>query len=196
MPEPTPEEWGARYAEGFTPWDVGFPHPELVARLEKGWPDKGRALVPGCGLGHDARARAEAGWHVIAVDFAPDLEDMVAERLRPFGGEFMRADALKLELDEPVDLIFDHTFYCAIDPSRRPEHGQMVERLLRPGGTYAAIVTPKGEPVEGPPWGMKPAHITENLAFDFEVVADEPTSHAVPRRAGREGWFELLRTNS
>ena len=194
MSEPTPQEWGDRYATGLTPWDVGGPHPELVARLREGrLPESGKALVPGCGRGHDAAALAGAGWHVIAVDFAPELDDIVPQRLSPFGGEFLNADALSLVLEQPVDLIFDHTFFCAIHPARRPEHGAMVRRLLRSGGTLAAIVMPRGEPIDGPPWGMKPIHVIEAVGPGFEVVADEPVSHSVPRRGSQEGWLELRR---
>ncbi len=191
--EPTAEDWGALYAGGVTPWDVGDPHPELMARLEAGkLGEPGTALVPGCGLGHDAVALAQAGWMVTAVDFAAELADIVPDRLAPFGGAFLDADALDLDI-EPVDLIFDHTFFCAIHPTRRPDHGAMVRRLLRQGGTLASIVFPRGEPIDGPPWGMEPRHVLAVLGEGFTIVADEPVDHPVLRRHSREGWLEVRR---
>lgn len=195
MSEQTAEEWGERYATGFTPWDVGGPHPELVARLAEGrLPEPGRALVPGCGYGHDAVALAQAGWQVTAVDFAPELQQVVPKVLAPYGGRFLNVDALGLEVDEPFDLIFDHTFFCAIHPSRRPEHGAMVRRLLGPGGTLAMIVYPPGEPVTGPPWGMEPSHVLEALGPGFEVLAHQAVGHPVPRRENQERWLEIVRS--
>ncbi|MHC4822112.1 MAG: hypothetical protein ACYTDX_10385, partial [Planctomycetota bacterium] len=76
-----PEDWGARYESGETPWDKGAAHPELVRRLEidglgcRTYGHGARAFVPGCGRGWDAEALARAGWEVTGMDFVPELKD-------------------------------------------------------------------------------------------------------------------------
>ncbi|MDH3397734.1 MAG: TPMT family class I SAM-dependent methyltransferase, partial [Acidimicrobiia bacterium] len=55
----TGRDWSIRYVMGRPSWDLGGPHPELVARLTEdptlGGEARGtRAFVPGCGLGHDS----------------------------------------------------------------------------------------------------------------------------------------------
>jgi SAM-dependent methyltransferase len=176
---------------------VGRAHPDLVSRLATGEldPAAGSAFVPGCGLGHDAAALAEAGWRVTAVDFAAGIDVIVRRRLEPLGGRFVTTDALAFDSPEPFDLVFDHTFFCAIDPSRWQEYGSMMRRLLRPGGTLAVIVFPTEKPPEtgGPPWGMSADDVRGVLGPDFETVADEPVQNPVPRRGWPERWLALTR---
>ena len=54
-------DWEERYRQADTPWDKGVAHPAVVRWLAE-HPGRmtGAVLVPGCGLGHDARAIAAA----------------------------------------------------------------------------------------------------------------------------------------
>ena len=56
-------DWEAHYQANDTPWDKGEPSPGLVDWLaaHPAVP-RGTVLVPGCGMGHDVRAWAAAGW--------------------------------------------------------------------------------------------------------------------------------------
>lgn len=171
-------DWSERYRTLDTPWNLGGPHPELVRRLElldpaprDGFRD---ALVAGCGHGHDALALAAAGFVVTAVDIVHDLRDHLEEKLAALGGRFVIADALALE-GEAFDFVFDHTFFCAIDPSMRADWGAMIRRVLRPGGVLTSIVYPFSKPMEagGPPWGVSRDAIETAVGAGFETVADE-----------------------
>ena len=85
MEEPHLYDWAAHYAAANTPWDLGGPHPELSQRLSDGDlappRDGARALVPGCGHGHDALALARRGWVVTAVDLVADLAETLGKEL-------------------------------------------------------------------------------------------------------------------
>ena len=100
MEEPHLYDWAAHYAAANTPWDLGGPHPELSQRLSDGDlappRDGARALVPGCGHGHDALALARRGWVVTAVDLVPDLAETLGKELARRGGRFLRGDVLAL----------------------------------------------------------------------------------------------------
>lgn len=189
----TGRDWSVRYALGRPPWDLGGPHPELVARLAEdpllGTDPNGgrRALVPGCGLGHDAEALAKAGWSVTAVDFATELEPLVRGRFGPLGCRFVAADALTFEDDEPYDFLFDHTFFCALHPEDRPGFGGLANRLLAVGGKLISIVFPAQKPLEagGPPWGMTTVDVTGVLGSEFEEAVDQPVA-----RCGHPSWGE------
>jgi SAM-dependent methyltransferase len=75
--------WQARYDTADTPWDLGEPAPALLEWLKMNPGQGRRALVPGCGRGHDALALAQAGWGVVAVDFAASaIEEARAAALR------------------------------------------------------------------------------------------------------------------
>jgi len=181
-------DWESRYRAGDTPWDLGRPHPELVRRLEVSLIPSGerRALVPGCGRGHDAVALANAGWKVIAVDLVASLEESVSRDLSGLGGEFRSGDVFALDI-EPVDFLWDHTFFCSLDPLRRVEFGELAQRVLREGGRLASVVYPLGKVIAegGPPWGMTVEQLEDVLRTDFDLVEDDPIFDR-----GHQSWDE------
>ncbi|QDU69202.1 methyltransferase domain-containing protein [Engelhardtia mirabilis] len=194
-----PSAWAERYDAGDTPWDCGGPHPEIARRIASGElaPTGGRrALVPGCGRGHDALALARAGWTVTAVDFAPGLAAELGPALAALGGEFVEANALEWQ-GEPVDLVLEHTFHCALPPTERPRWAALVARALRPRGTLAVLVFPADKPVSegGPPHRTETAELSALLAPAFELVADEAVEQPLERRQWLERWARFRRTS-
>lgn len=187
MNESGPTEWSARYQTGITPWDLGRAHPELVRRLPEIGPP-GTVIVPGAGRGHDAAVLAAAGWTVTAIDFAPvlasHLEAAVGER-----GRVVIGDVFGHHPSRPVDMVFDHTFFCAIPLQLRGEFGHWASRVLRVGGNLVSVVFPLGRPhvQGGPPYGMSTADLREALGPSFVVVVDEPAVEP-GRRSFRTRW--------
>lgn len=181
---PGPEAWNARYAGADTPWDLGRAHPELVHRLPELGPP-GRAFVGGAGRAHDALALARHGWQVVATDWAPDAAEAGVELAR-LGSRYVVTDSLAYE-DSLFDLVFEHTFFCAIDPSQRRDYGAMANRIVAPGGRLAAIVFPVGKhpTTGGPPWGISTAMLDTALGAAFTLQTDEPVLHR-----GHPGWRE------
>ena len=147
----------------------------------------GTAYVPGCGRGHDAVALAEAGWHVIASDFAQAVEAEVSGLLAPFGGEFWLGDSLRFK--RPVDLWFDHTFFCAIPPARRDEYGRAAFGAVKSGGRLVSIVFPVGRSQleGGPPFSMTTADLTGVLGRAFVPHEDAEATQPAGRR-WRHRW--------
>lgn len=140
--------WDRRYLEADTPWDKGQPHPSLarvLARLEScDAPANGilRVLVPGCGRGHDARELARRFPDVLAVDFSREaLAEAERQEVNPPGLRFAEADFLAPpdEWSAEFDLIFEHTCFCAIEPSTRPQYADSCQKILRPGGLLAGF---------------------------------------------------------
>lgn len=204
-------DWHQRYRDRHTPWDLGEAHPELVRRLAAGGlepPRPGaRALVPGCGRGWDAIALAEAGWAVAAVDLVEDLREGIGERLAGLGGRFLVADALETEWMEEAglepgcfELLFDHTFFCALPLERRPDFGLLARRALAPGSRLCSLVFPVGKPLEqgGPPYSMAPEDLERVLGLEFQIAGTERVPEAVGGRVWETRWcrFEKVSTGS
>jgi SAM-dependent methyltransferase len=185
--------WNNHYVAGRTPWDLGRPHPELQRRLDRdsglGTGVVGRVVVPGAGNGHDAVALAHAGWSVTAVDVADAVEGRLTSVLEPHDGRVIIADALDVDDREPFDLVFDHTFFCAIDPDRRPDFGSLCRRVLAPGGSVVSIVFPIGRPasVGGPPWAIEPDTVALALGSRFRL-ADLSEANTVAGRRWHHRW--------
>jgi SAM-dependent methyltransferase len=194
-------DWSQRYQSGDTPWDLGAPHPELVARIAEGLApsdrDHCRALVAGCGRGHDALALARAGWRVTAVDLVDPTAGELNGALKTFGGSHVVEDALAHTARTAYDLIFEHTFFCAIDPSLRGRWGELVGRCLAQRAELCALVYPVGKPASegGPPFGTTVEDMLRALGARFTARIDEPVRNGVARRVWAERWAVLRRAD-
>ena len=192
-------DWSARYQSNDTPWDLGGAHPELAARIAEGLvaspSSRRRAVVPGCGRGHDALALARAGWHVTAIDFVDPTGGLLGVQLSSLGGRLLIEDALAHTPEAPYDLIFEHTFFCAIDPGLRPRWSEFVARSLAPEGQLCALVFPVGKPASegGPPFGTTLADLLVALGERFRARVDEPVRFGVSKRGWPERWAVLER---
>ena len=92
--------------------------------------------------------------------------------------------------DEPpfqFDWVFEHTLFCAIDPSERELYVQAVLRWLKPGGQYLAVnyLIPDQD---GPPFGTTREEVVERFAPHFELLS-EWTPRSYPNRTGLERMF-------
>lgn len=189
--------WEHRYNVGTDIWDLGQASPGLVAWLADHPEARGKALVVGCGPGHDAVALAKHGFDVTAIDFAPTARVETQENAAKAGVELrvLDADIFALPADlKGADYVFEHTCFCAIDPDRRPAYVNAMADVLAPGGQLVGIFftfPPDGEP--GPPHTSTPQQIRDAFAPRFDVVTLVPETHSVENRRDEEhlGVFKV-----
>ncbi len=180
-------DWETRYQTGDTPWEKGEASPGLVDFLaaHRGLP-RGSVAVPGCGLGHDVRAWAGAGFETWGFDLAPSAIRLSQERIKALGlsSTFVRTDFLADPAPKPFDWLFEHTLFCAIDPARRDDYAQAVLRWLKPDGQFLAVhYMIRG--LDGPPFGTTQEELMERFSPHFELQAGwVPRSY--PNRTGLE----------
>ena len=133
------EFWEGCYQKSDTPWDKGEASPGLVEFLKSRRLGSGNVLVPGCGSGHDVRAWANMGLRAVGLDFAPSAIDRARSNSSSGNCEYWCLDFLSAAPIERFDWLFEHTCFCAIDPSLRAAYADAVSRWLKPGGHYLAI---------------------------------------------------------
>jgi cyclopropane fatty-acyl-phospholipid synthase-like methyltransferase len=184
------EYWEARYQTQDMPWEKGAPSPGLVDFLAA-HPELPRQTVciPGCGTGHDVREFARAGFAALGFDLAPSAIAQARSRTEAAGlsATFQLADFLHDEPPRKFDWLFEHTLFCAIQPSERDEYVRAVLRWLQPGGTYLAVNYLECDP-DGPPFPTSRGEQLERFSPHFELVADwTPRSYA--NREGKERMF-------
>ena len=181
-------DWNRRYEDRDTPWDEGAAHPVLAGMLTHG-ALTGRVLVPGCGTGHDVRELARRGLTVVGLDIAP----LALERARAHaaaGSEtYEQGDFFLLppSLRGSFDGVFEHTCFCAIDPSRRADYVDAVLAVLRPGGRLLAVffADPDNDG-EGPPFGCTAAELDGLFGGRFRLLEEHREIPTYPQREGRE----------
>ncbi len=180
-------DWETRYQTGDMPWEKGEPSPGLLDFLatHSDLP-RGAVAVPGCGTGHDARAWARAGFETWGFDLAPSAIRLSGERTAAAGlrASFVQADFLAGDPPKPFDWLFEHTLFCAIDPSRRDDYVRAVPRWLKPGGQLLAIHYMIRDE-QGPPFGVAQQELMERFSPHFDLVQGwVPRSY--PNRTGLE----------
>jgi SAM-dependent methyltransferase len=180
-------DWENRYQTGDMPWEKGEPSPGLVDFLTA-HPElqRGVVTVPGCGTGHDARVWARAGFETWGFDLAPSAIRLSQEKTAAAGlsATFVQADVLTDPPPKPFDWLFEHTLFCAIDPSRRDDYVQAVLRWLKPDGQFLAVHYMIRD-TEGPPFGVVQEELMERFSPHFDLIAGwVPRSY--PNRTGLE----------
>ncbi len=185
----TETDWETRYQSGDTPWEKGEPVPGLVDFLDA-HPElpRGTVLVPGCGMGHDVRAWARAGFHVTGVDAAPSAVRIADEKTRAAGlkAEFAQGDFLAASPTFQYDWIFEHTLYCAINPDRRDDYARAIVRHLKPYGQVLSVQYMIRD-TEGPPFGCTQQELMERFSPYFDLKQGW-----VPRSYSNRAGLELM----
>jgi len=185
--DPTdPGFWSERFAQQFTPWDQGGV-PAALRRFVEQAPRKYASLIPGCGSGHEVAYLSEAGWPVTAIDFSPAAVEVAREQLGPWRERVRQADFFRFEPEQPLDLIYERAFLCALPPQRRAAIAARWAQLLPQGGLLAGFFYFGNEP-KGPPFGISPTELDTLLSPWFERIEDLPVDDSLPVFAGKERW--------
>jgi SAM-dependent methyltransferase len=200
--------WEQAWQTQRTGWDQGEAVPSLIDHLNAHRGDGAqRALVPGCGSGYDVFALAERGYIATGLDLAATAAKRF-EMLREQRGLTQRiahielGDFFTFTPAQPFDLVWDYTFLCAIEPSMRPQWGEAMARLIRPGGTLLTLLFPVREPSnpapvtdddQGPPYRLHLAHARHVLQAHFELVSCAPPERSHPGRAELEQLAQWTR---
>ncbi len=187
-------DWEARYQAGDMPWEKGGPSPALLEYLAANPPPAGAILVPGCGLGHDVRALSRPDNEVTGIDIAPSAIH-AAQAFPKTGREnYLLENLFDLppQMRARFDWVCEHTCFCAIDPSLRPQYVRGVAAALKPGGHLLAIFyLDPGHDGDGPPHGVTLAELDSLFAGAFSLVREWLPTAAYSGREGRE-WMRLL----
>ncbi|KAK4444839.1 S-adenosyl-L-methionine-dependent methyltransferase [Podospora aff. communis PSN243] len=199
-------QWDQLWKESYSPWDRGGPslalndlleqHPRLFPSITGRKP---RALVPGCGRGHDVLLLSAFGYDVTGLDVSETSLKEAAENERANSGQdiyavregiaaekgkvtWMAADFFDSENPSlkpaSFDLIYDYTFFCAVPPEGRPKWAKRMSELLNPdGGRLVCLEWPLRKPLSsgGPPWGLVAEAYVAHLSHPGEDIAYNET---------------------
>eukprot|EP00257_Ricinus_communis_P021353 XP_015580826.1 probable thiol methyltransferase 2 isoform X1 [Ricinus communis] len=183
--------WEKCWEQGVTPWDLGQPTPILLHLHHTGSLPKGRALIPGCGSGHDVIAIACPERYVVGLDIAEKAvkkaEELSSSLPNANYCTFLKADFFSWQPTELFDLIFDYTFFCAIEPEMRSQWAIRIQDLLKPDGELITLIFPIDDHLGGPPYKVSVSDYEEVLCpIGFKAVSIVDNELAIKVRLGRE----------
>ena len=195
-----PAFWESIYQAGTTGWDMGTPTPVFYRLAYNKVYEPGKMIVLGAGRGYDARMFARHGFQVTAVDFAQEAVEYMREHQDPeHPFEVLHADLFDLpdRLAGAFDYVLEYVCYCAIDPDRRGDYADVVDRLPKPGGFLIALAFPITDRPGGPPFGVSPDEMIQLFeARGFELRRRELPFDSIKPRKGREELLVLQKTSS
>ncbi|KAK2463812.1 hypothetical protein APHAL10511_004117 [Amanita phalloides] len=204
-----PMTWDLAWKSGVTPWNKVASHPALCEAVEESgieFPrgrDK-RALVPGCGEGHDVIYIASTlGLNTTGVDISQTAieraisiasanldvpHDVVSYKVENFFDLRPQTDA------DHYDLIYDYTFFVVLHPSQRSEWGRQMAALVKQGGYLITVLFPM-EPKRdtGLPWYVRQEDYDGPLANAFEKVLDKVPKKLPPEWLDRRQYLSVWR---
>ena len=197
-------DWNERWRKSDTPWEKGYAAPPLTEFLDDPSAElfqARRVLVPGCGSGHDVRELARRGIRATGLDLSAIA--LETARAVPAEGDedYLAGDLFESDwrLGRSFDAVWEHTCFCAIDPSMRPAYVRAMAEILPPGGHLTGVfyLNPRdrGEAAQGPPFEASRVEILALFAPWFELRKDRVPTRAYPGREGREWLVVLERLN-
>jgi SAM-dependent methyltransferase len=210
--------WQGRFTSGDTPWELGAPSSVVIEALgeleSRGFQVRGASVLsPGCGTASDALELVRRGARVVGVDWSEVALGVAKARYETERAELVKANTVpvgSLVLHQgdffsipphQVDLVCEHTFFCAIDPSMRPRYTQAIAAWVKPQGFLAGnffvlnqvdasslpglSMTREGY---GPPFASTQEEIERLFSPYFDVAAMRPAKHPDPNRRPGMEW--------
>ncbi|RKP40362.1 S-adenosyl-L-methionine-dependent methyltransferase [Dimargaris cristalligena] len=136
------------------------------------------ALVPGCGSGYDVVLLAQYGWRAKGIDLSP----IAIDRARRIASDSPDSDGATFAVENFFDtqaptggyqLIFDYTFFCALDPKLREAWARKMSQLLAKHGILVTLMFPTKQLTDNPPpHTSAPEDYTRVLSPYFDLVGE------------------------
>jgi SAM-dependent methyltransferase len=191
-----PQYWRDAWAEPTQGWEIGQAAPPLANWFALHSPFGLRALVVGCGRGHEARMLSMAGAEVVAIDFAPEAiaEARLLAAKEGAAVDFRVRDlfALGKERDK-YQLVVEHCCFCAIDPARRSEYVDVMADVLVDGGELVALLRTRCSKPTGPPFAVGVEEMTRLFERRFVLTHTGVPEDSIDARRGSELFVHMTR---
>lgn len=187
------EFWDNRYITNTIGWDLGEVSPPIKTYIDQLADTSVQILIPGGGHAYEAEYLFNNGFkNVYVVDLSITALNNIKSRVPDFPSEQLLHQNF-FDLEMQFDLIFEQTFFCALNPNLRPDYVSKMNNLLSEQGKLVGLLFNVPLYTDRPPFGgLKEEYIEKfKSAFDILVMEDAYNSHET--RAGKELFFKLKR---
>jgi len=187
--------WSEKYQSNQMGWDIGAvstPIKEYIDQLE----DKHASiLIPGAGNAYEAAYLFEQGFTDISiVDIAKEPLDNFRKEVPDFPKDkILQEDFFNHK--GTYDIIFEQTFFCAIDPSLRVGYIDKMKDLLKPGGKLVGLLFDFRLDNIGPPFGGSEDAYTIDFRKRFHLKTLAPCYNSIKPRQGKELFIIFEKVN-
>lgn len=185
--------WQTRYNNAETGWDLGTVSPPLQAYFDQLSGQNLKILIPGAGNAYEAEYLHQKGFtQVYVADFAAAPLNALKQRVPDFPASHLLQQNF-FEITDKFDLIFEQTFFCAIEPALRPAYARKCAELLKPNGKLVGLLFNTEFEKAGPPFGGTAEEYQTYFEPYFHFRTFETATNSVKPREGRELFMILER---
>jgi len=185
------EFWDQRWENEETGWDIGSASPPIVSFINKLKDKSISILIPGCGNAYEAEYLWDNGFEDVHVlDISEEPLKMFAEVNPDFPVENLHCENF-FEHKGKYDLIIEQTFFCALDPSLRPEYVEKMHDLLKDDGILAGLLFNDPLNTDHPPFGGNTMEYLGYFQPHFSKIEMKPAKNSIPPRKGRELFIKI-----
>ena len=192
-------DWDEMYRKGEVYWDKGVPSLPMQQYLAR-QALQGRALVPGCGRGHEVALAVEHGLDAMGLDISPTAMEEARVHYPHLRERFVVGSLFDppQEMRGTYDVVLEHTCMSGLHPTLRGDYRRGIDFLLRRGGLLIGVwyIDPALDPGEaGPPFPFSVPDLTALFSGGYEIVEDYVPDVAFGGREGRERVRVLRRVS-
>lgn len=182
----SPAFWDQRFERGFTPWDQGGV-PLALRAFVAAQQRPLRTLIPGCGAAYELALLSEQGWDATAIDFSPGAVATAKSAVGQWGERVGLADFFAWQPRQPLDMIYERAFLCAMPRAMWPQVAARWADLLAPGALLAGFFF-FDDAAKGPPFGISAERLDELLLPNFACIEDAAVDDSIAVFDGKERW--------
>ena len=183
--------WDKQYESNSTGWDLGEVSPPIKTYIDQLTNKNLSILIPGCGNTYESDYLLQQNFtNVTVIDIALTLVEKLKTKyaenpnIHIILGDFFAHQG-------QYDLIIEHTFFCAINPSHRESYVNKMTELLAPNGKLMGILFDRTFEMKGPPFGGNQEEYKKLFQTNFNFIHFTPCYNSYHKRANTE-LFILL----
>ncbi len=185
--------WEKKWQNQQTGWDIGHASPPLVRYIDQLEDKEMRILIPGAGSAYEAIYLHQKGFKQVYVcDWASSAFTNLKATCPDFPEDHLIVGDF-FEQDIQIDLLLEQTFFCAIDPFKRPDYVRQVAKMIRPGGKLAGLLFGVNFDSPDPPFGGHAEAYTQLFEPYFHILQMDIEKESIEPRAGNELFIEMKR---
>lgn len=185
--------WNNRYLSDNIGWDLGEVSPPLKAYIDQLTNISIRILIPGGGNSYEAEYLFTNGFkNVYVADISKTALNNIKSRVPNFPSEQLLHQNV-FDVDMTFDLILEQTFFCAINPSLRPQYVSKMYELLSKEGRIVGLLFNAPLNTDHPPFGGNKAEYLNSFNNRFHIDIMETCYNSVNSRQGTELFIKLIK---
>jgi len=178
--------WEDKYQNDKTGWNIGYPSTPIKTYIDQLTNKNIKILIPGAGNAYEAEYLHNSGFtNVWVIDLAKSPLDNLKKRVPDFPQEhLLQGDFFKHNTS--YDLIFEQTFFCALDPTLRDKYITKMASLLKSKGKLVGVLFDFELTEQGPPFGGSTDEYKKRFSKYFKIKVLERAHNSIKPRSGRE----------